>query len=512
MIAEVPTSALSAVWRGRLLTISAILLVVVIGFYSTLFDMVRIWSTSSTFNHGFLIAPIAIYIGWQSRIELLATVPGTAFSGVLFAFANSLLWVAGELASIAFFQHASFVGLLIGTSWAILGAGAFRVLLFPLFYLYFAVPEGEFLVPYLQDWTALVLVQMLRITGIPVFLEGRYLAIPSGNFVVAEACSGINYLIATLAVGTMFMYLNFKSLGRRAAFMGIVVLVPLIANGLRAYGIVMIAHLSDYRHAMGIDHFVYGWVFFGIVIFAVFAIGTLFSDVGRQTSPRPVATNSTDVARGATLPVIVLLLLAGVFGPRLLLALNDAGRPLAAPIALPSIAGWVGPEPVEQRLGAEFDGADDYLAGLYRNEEGRTVVLELVYFQGERDDTELVSQVNSLFNKKQWKQIAYRQRRAPKDGIATDVYEMELRATDTETDYLVWQWYDAAGRRSARRLPIKLAQAAARLAGDHLGGMSVSVRTKFDDAPAARAALAAFSSAASLRLEFLLDADPGEAR
>src|SRR5690606_1800868 len=104
-------------------------------------------------------------------------------------------------------------------------------------------------------------------------------AIPSGNFVVAEACSGINYLLATLAVGSMFMYLNFRSPWRRAVFMLLVVAVPLIANGLRAYGIVMIAHLSDYKYAMGIDHFIYGWVFFGIVIFAVFALGNLFSDV-----------------------------------------------------------------------------------------------------------------------------------------------------------------------------------------------------------------------------------------
>lgn len=494
-------------WRPRLYLLGGVLLAILAGFHLTLFDMVRIWSTSSTFNHGFLIAPIAIFMAWQRRTMLPPTPDAPSAWGTGYALANGLLWIAGELASIAFFQHAALVGLLIGACWTVLGRAGFRVWRFSCFYLYFAVPEGEFLVPYLQDWTALVLVEMLRLTGIPVFLEGRYLAIPSGNFVVAEACSGINYLLATLAVGTMFMYLNFRSPWRRAAFMLLVVAVPLVANGLRAYGIVMIAHLSDYKYAMGIDHFIYGWVFFGIVIFAVFALGSLFSDVTDETArSEPERGRQGPPVRSAALTVSLVALLGAVFLPRLLLAYADAARPLAPPIALPSVPGWSGPEPATRRLDATFAGADTVLAGVYRGPAGEQVTLELHYFEGEDEGAELVSQANALFDGHRWKQLAYAHRAPPDAGGLRDLYELELRALDDQADYLAWQWYDTSGVRSAQRLPVKLAQARARLAGAADNGMNVSLWTAAPTRDQARETLAAFLASGSLQLERLVQA------
>ena len=76
-----------------------------------------------------------------------------------------------------------------------------RRILFPLAYLLFAVPLGDFLVGPLQDVTAVFTVWALQLTGIPVYLEGRFFYIPTGAFEVAEACSGIRYLIASLALG-----------------------------------------------------------------------------------------------------------------------------------------------------------------------------------------------------------------------------------------------------------------------------------------------------------------------
>ena len=254
------------------------LAVVIATYFATFADMVLIWWNSSTFNHCFLIVPIALYLIAESRARLVGMRPTVAPLALLFLVSNGLLWSIGLLLGIAFFQHLAVVGFLIGVSWLLIGPRVAWALWFPLFYFYFGVPEGEFLVPYLQDWTAKVLVTMLRISNIPVFIEGRYLSIPSGNFVVAEACSGINYLIATVSVGSMYAYLRFHTIWRRVVFMLLTVAVPLIANGLRAYGIVMIAHLSQYKYAMGIDHYIYGWLFFGVVIFILFAVGNTFSD------------------------------------------------------------------------------------------------------------------------------------------------------------------------------------------------------------------------------------------
>jgi exosortase len=83
--------------------------------------------------------------------------------------------------------------------------------MFPIFYLIFMVPFGEALNPPLQDITAILSVAMLQWSGIPVFREGLYLATPIGQFEVAVACSGLRFLIASVAIGTLFCYLTYRT-------------------------------------------------------------------------------------------------------------------------------------------------------------------------------------------------------------------------------------------------------------------------------------------------------------
>jgi exosortase len=124
-------------------------------------------------------------------------------------------------------------------------------LIFPLLFLFFAVPVGDFLLPRLMEWTADFTVQALRLTGIPVFREGQNFVIPSGNWSVVEACSGIRYLIASLTVRTLYAYLTYTSLKRRLTFILVSLLVPILANWFRAYMIVMLGHLSGNKLATG---------------------------------------------------------------------------------------------------------------------------------------------------------------------------------------------------------------------------------------------------------------------
>ena len=59
---------------------------------------------------------------------------------------------------------------------------------------------------------------------------------------------------------------------------GVAIVVPVVANWLRAYMIVMLGHLSNNTIAVGVDHLVYGWVFFGIVIMLMFWIGARWAE------------------------------------------------------------------------------------------------------------------------------------------------------------------------------------------------------------------------------------------
>src|SRR3546814_13067879 len=79
---------------------------------------------------------------------------------------------------------------------------------------------------------------------IPVFSDGIFLQIPNGNFTVAEACAGLRFLVATLALGLLFANAAYQDWWRRSLFMVLVLVVPVIANGFRALGIVQIGRAS----------------------------------------------------------------------------------------------------------------------------------------------------------------------------------------------------------------------------------------------------------------------------
>ena len=105
----------------------------------------------------------------------------------------------------------------------------------------------------------------LRFSGIPAVQDGFVISTPSGDWRIAEACSGIRYLTSSIVVGVLFAGVAFRSWKRRIAVISISALVPILANAVRAYLIVVLAYLSNNRIAAGVDHVIYGWIFFSLV-------------------------------------------------------------------------------------------------------------------------------------------------------------------------------------------------------------------------------------------------------
>lgn len=487
-------------WKTRVLLAVAFASLVILAYVETFADMVAVWSMANKYNHCFLVPFIAGYMAWEKRYRLNGCTMETAPLALPLIAVNVLLWLIGELVSIAFFHHVAVVGLLIAGIWLILGTQILRAFLFPVVYLYFAVPEGDFLVPYLQDWTAQVLVAMLRISNVPVYLEGRHLAIPSGNFVVAEACSGINYLIAAISVGSMFAYLRYESVARRIAFMLLAIVVPLVANGIRAYGIVMIADMSDYQYAMGVDHFIYGWVFFGIVIFALFALGNLFAEESTDvvaTEPKYFANLREGPWRGGTLVTAVALLLL----PTLADALSDDSLLAGPEIVAPTVEGWSRID-TDNALGGVFPGADQSIHARYREPRGGPeVAVDIYYFARQFEGRELISHGHRIYEN-DFRVLGFGIRNAPESELLERVNELQLRRGTV--NHVVWYWYDIAGRRAATRFGAKLAEGLGRLSGDAAGAAIVVSMTAEDEDPAyARARLAAFVDSAGLGLSSL---------
>ncbi len=284
----------------------------------TFASLVSVWQQSETFTHCFAIAPISLYLIWLRRDALAAAPKRVSILGVLAVGLLTLAWFVASSIDIQFGEHLAVVLLIPATVLALLGREATKQIALPLAYLVFMVPFGEALIPWLMDFTSSFTVAALRLTGIPVLREGLFFSIPSGDFEVAKACSGIRYLIACLALGVLYANLTYRSWRKRLAFIAVSIVVPIVGNGVRAYLIVLIAHLSSMKLAVGADHLVYGWLFFGLLVSLLFWAGSRFQD------PVPAAGGSaSNVAHapgrnaplGVHLGVAALLVALAVLGP-----------------------------------------------------------------------------------------------------------------------------------------------------------------------------------------------------
>ncbi|HYN45595.1 MAG TPA: exosortase A, partial [Allosphingosinicella sp.] len=268
-------------WRAHLAALGLAWAATLALFHRDAAGMVTIWWHSATFNHCLLIGPIIGWLVWQRLPELRQLVPAAWAPGLLLVGAGAASWLLGETGGVAFARHLGVVLMLQGAVAACLGKAVARGLAFPLFYALFMVPAGEELVPAMQTVTAGIAAALLALAGVPAHLEGIFITTPTGYFEVAEACAGVRFLIAMAAFGALVANVCFRSWPRRIAFLAISILIPILANGIRAWGTIWIAHRTgNLAFAASVDHVVYGGIFFAIVIALIIGLGWRFFDRG----------------------------------------------------------------------------------------------------------------------------------------------------------------------------------------------------------------------------------------
>ena len=177
------------------------------------------------------MAPIAAFLAWDNRDAVRGMAPQPALAPALLGLPLAAAWFAAERLGVMEGRQLvalSFVELLF---LVMLGRRLFLALSGPLLYLYFAVPFGAFVTPVLQSFTAWFIDAGLTVLGIPHFITDMVIEVTSGTFFVAEACAGLRFLIASVAFGVFFALLNYRSPGRRAAFIAVSIVVPIVANG-----------------------------------------------------------------------------------------------------------------------------------------------------------------------------------------------------------------------------------------------------------------------------------------
>ncbi|WP_306518982.1 exosortase A [Rheinheimera sp.] len=464
--------------RNNLLFAGCFLLLLIswlLTFADTLWSMQAIWRRSDTFAHGFLIIPISLYLIWQKRTETAALDWRPCWYALPLLLLLLLLWLFADVTAVDAAKQLAVILMIPVLVWLCLGTAVFKLWQFPLAYLIFAVPLGDSLVPQLQQVTADISVAALRWSQIPVYREGLYLTIPSGVFHVAEACSGIRYLIASLATGTIFAYLSYRSKKKQLIFVLASVVVPVIANGLRAYGIIMIAHVSGMKYAVGVDHLIYGWAFFGLIVFLMFYVGNKFAD--------PVATTASSSAVSVTgarqqpwLALLVAILLPGT-----LLLNNVSSQQTTAPYNITQLQQSLTPV-TDPTLLPQFSHASDLVQGQIQH------IAFYAAFYRHQHNKELVNWDNKIFQSELWAPST-QQRLSLTSVGAFSVTEVDLRALP-DRKMLMWYWYQTADTQTANPTLATFYQALSKVFGISAYGSFFALSIEYEgDVQQARAQL-----------------------
>lgn len=373
-------------WRRHGLALALATVAILLLLRDDVAHLLSIWWTSTTFGHCLFIGPVIAWLVWQRRCELAALTPVAWWPGLALVALGGLGWLMGDAGSVSFARHFGLVVMLQGAVVTLLGPQVARGLLFPLGYALFLVPFGEELEPPLQAVTVRIVMPLLHLAGVPATSNGVLIHAGRYWFEVAEACSGAKFVIAMLAFGVLVANLCFVSWRRRAGFMVAAIVVPVLANGLRAFGTIYAAHVTSVEAATGFDHIVYGWVFFGLVMAAVLGIGWRWFDRAPD-APAFDPARLPIVRRGlVALPLATLLAVAtaGVW-PLWSMAIAHRATPLPAHIDLPPVAGWAR-VPLSRTAPWQpyYPGADHVLFGRFAR-NGAAVDLAVAVFgsQGE---------------------------------------------------------------------------------------------------------------------------------
>jgi EpsI family protein len=310
-------------------------------------------------------------------------------------------------------------------------------------------------------------VWLLALFHVPTFSDGIVISIPEGDFIVAEACAGLRFLIASIAFAAFFSLMVYRSWWRRAAFLSLAVIVPIFANGIRAWGIIELAHLTDDITAVEADHVIYGWGFFSAIILLLIVIGLRFAD-GGPAWPEPKPDSARGFALRTPLMATGLAVALAALGPLYTGFLESSRWRLDLAQAAPpsEAAPWHADAPFSDSwqplvISPDREFRDSFTMGSAGGE--RQVQRYIALYDAYGRHNNLVRSPNRIYDEDTWARTTLGSATVTIDGKPATVNTAILRNGGRQR--LVWYFYVVDGAVTANAAEAKLRQMRVILAG-----------------------------------------------
>jgi len=238
-------------------------------------SLVDTWLNDSNNSHGLLVPLVSLYLVWMLKDEIKAMELRASMVGFAILVVSLVIYFASFVGDLVFPARITMITTLAGLVLYTWGWQVFKLLLFPILFLFFMVPVpvtilGLVAFP-LQLFVSDVSAQLIDWYGIPVYQEGNLLFFARYSFEVTEACSGIRSLVSFLTLGALFAYMTRDSWTKSVLLVLSAIPLSILVNLIRVTGTGILANYFGNRAAQGFLHDFSGFVVFGVGVLLMLA-------------------------------------------------------------------------------------------------------------------------------------------------------------------------------------------------------------------------------------------------
>lgn len=283
----------------RLAAVFALWIAVAVIYWPSTAALNGIWGGPGEFDHGYLILLVSLWLVVRDRERLAATPVHPAPGALVLVVALSVAWLWFWRAAIQDLHLILMPLILLVALAAGLGWRIARALLFPVGFLYFAIPVWELATGVLQGLSAKANDMLMWLTGMPAMMQGNFIQLPMGTLRIEGGCSGLHTLVVGLAVAALYGEISRSPLRQRLVWLGLMAVISLVTNWIRIFIITVAAYESSLRSSLVSHHVWLGWCLFVVaVICFMWLAGRIDSWMGRRIPAGKPARESIQPPRG----------------------------------------------------------------------------------------------------------------------------------------------------------------------------------------------------------------------
>jgi exosortase len=230
------------------------------------------WNDDLDYEHGLLFPFVITGLMIYRRKDLMAAVGEGSYWGLLVAFAGVAFYAAGYRTLQPRIAVGGLPFILLGAAWYLWGGRVAKILVFPLFFFWLAIPLPSFqqATTHLQLLATSMAHHGSGLFGVETYVEGTKVLPLKGDWKpldIAKGCSGIRSLMALLMISAAWAFIAKMRLWKRVLLFLAAFPLAILGNALRVISIFVIAEYGDAEWASTTWH---DWS--GLLLFYPFSL------------------------------------------------------------------------------------------------------------------------------------------------------------------------------------------------------------------------------------------------